>query len=31
METYISKHSGVEFSHGLCPDCGKEHYPDYLK
>ena len=31
METYISRHSGVEFSHGLCPDCGKEHYPDYLK
>ncbi|MEO0248369.1 MAG: response regulator, partial [candidate division WOR-3 bacterium] len=21
VETYISKHSEVRFSHGICPDC----------
>lgn len=21
LETYISKHSDAEFSHGICPDC----------
>jgi len=29
METYITKHSGAEFSHGLCPDCLKKLYPEY--
>lgn len=29
METYITKHSGAEFSHGLCPDCLKRLYPEY--
>ncbi len=27
LETYISDHSEAEFSHGLCPDCMKKHYP----
>lgn len=26
MEHYISGHSDAEFSHGFCPDCGREHY-----
>lgn len=26
MEHYISSHSEAQFSHGFCPDCGKEHY-----
>lgn len=26
MEHYISGHSEAQFSHGFCPDCGKEHY-----
>ncbi len=28
LETYISKHSEAEFSHGLCPDCLQTMYPD---
>jgi len=28
VETYIAKHSGARFSHGVCPDCLKEHYPN---
>lgn len=28
VETYIQKHTGTEFSHGLCPDCVKKHYPE---
>ncbi len=28
LEIYIKKHSAVEFSHSLCPDCFKENYPD---
>jgi CRP-like cAMP-binding protein len=29
IEKYISDHSEAEFSHGLCPDCVKELYPQY--
>ncbi|MBN1511841.1 MAG: hypothetical protein JXB13_07485 [Phycisphaerae bacterium] len=29
LESYIRDHSEAEFSHGLCPDCIKEHYPDF--
>ncbi len=28
IENYISEHSETQFSHGICPDCAKEHYPD---
>ncbi len=28
MEAYIEKYSEVEFSHGLCPECARKHYPD---
>ena len=32
LERYISDHSNVRLSHGLCPECLKAHYPDeYLK
>jgi HAMP domain-containing protein len=27
IEGYIHKHSGVDFSHTICPTCAKEHYP----
>ncbi len=27
IERYISRHSGVKFSHGICPNCMEEHYP----
>ncbi len=29
IETYIYDHSEADFSHSICPDCAKEHYPDY--
>jgi hypothetical protein len=29
IETYIMERSDTEFSHGLCPDCAKKHYPDF--
>jgi AmiR/NasT family two-component response regulator len=28
VEVYIRDHSEAEFSHGICPDCFKELYPD---
>ncbi len=27
LETYLSKHSNAEFSHGICRDCMKKLYP----
>jgi hypothetical protein len=29
IESYIGKHSEAEFSHGICPDCAKELYPEF--
>ena len=29
IEVYVRDHSEAEFSHGLCPDCLQEHYPEY--
>jgi hypothetical protein len=26
IESYISRHSQAKFSHGMCPDCGKQYY-----
>ncbi len=31
VEQYIAKHSNVDFSHGICPECLQEHYPDQYK
>ncbi|MDP8202579.1 MAG: response regulator [Candidatus Tenebribacter burtonii] len=32
VEQYISKHSNIDFSHGICPDCLEKYYPkQYLK
>ena len=28
VDTYIHKHSQADVSHGVCPDCIKEHYPE---
>ena len=28
VEAYISAHTDVRFSHGICPDCVRKHYPD---
>lgn len=27
IELYITEHSDATFTHGLCPECAKEHYP----
>jgi len=27
VEAYIRKHSGAEFTHGICPGCLQEHFP----
>lgn len=31
VEDYLMKHSEAAFSHALCPDCLKKHYPEYEK
>lgn len=28
LESYIHKHSGVDFSHTICPSCAQKHYPE---
>jgi hypothetical protein len=28
IEKYIHDHSDAEFSHGICPECLKKHYPE---
>jgi sigma-B regulation protein RsbU (phosphoserine phosphatase) len=30
IEAYIQKHSDAQFSHGICPDCAKKLYPDFI-
>ncbi|MBI2840597.1 MAG: histidine kinase [Acidobacteria bacterium] len=31
IEMYIRDHSEAEFSHGICPDCMKKLYPDFVE
>lgn len=31
LEAYITTRSEAEFSHSLCPDCAKKHYPEFYK
>jgi len=28
VESYVSHHTDAQFSHGVCPDCQEEQYPD---
>jgi ligand-binding sensor domain-containing protein len=28
MEAYVREHTEAEFSHGLCPDCLRNHFPE---
>lgn len=28
IEEYIAKHSGADFSHGICPECARKLYPE---
>jgi tetratricopeptide (TPR) repeat protein len=30
VESYIGQRSDARFSHGICPDCAREHYPGLL-
>ena len=29
LEEYVTKYTGSSFSHGICGNCAKEHFPDY--
>jgi PleD family two-component response regulator len=29
IETYVSEHSEADFSHSICPDCARTHFPEY--
>lgn len=31
VEAYVSKHSNLDFSHGICPDCARLLYPDLFR
>ena len=31
VEEYITKYLEVEFSHSICPECAKKHYPHLIK
>jgi CheY-like chemotaxis protein len=28
MEAYVARNTGAEFSHGICPDCERQHFAD---
>jgi hypothetical protein len=30
IESYISDHSEADFTHGICPECAKELYPEVV-
>jgi DNA-binding response OmpR family regulator len=29
VEQYMNEHAGMTFSHSICPNCLKKHYPEY--
>ena len=29
VEQYVQEHSEAQFSHGICPDCARQLYPEY--
>ncbi|MBI2423924.1 MAG: hypothetical protein HYV27_13920 [Candidatus Hydrogenedentes bacterium] len=29
VENYIREHTDADFTHGICPECMKAHFPDY--
>ena len=31
IETYLSRHFNLDFTHTICPDCIRETYPEYWK
>lgn len=30
VEVYLRNHTGAEFTHGICPDCGNKLYPGFF-
>lgn len=30
LESYLNREADIDFSHGVCPECGIKHYPEYL-
>ena len=30
VESYIQTHTRAEFTHGICPECTKKLYPEYI-
>ncbi|MEW6594112.1 MAG: DUF3365 domain-containing protein [Thermodesulfobacteriota bacterium] len=30
LEVYVRRHSGAEFSHGICPECLRKNYPEFV-
>ncbi|HON07259.1 MAG TPA: PAS domain-containing protein [Verrucomicrobiota bacterium] len=30
IEIYLKQHLDVQFTHGLCPDCIRKYYPEYV-
>jgi PAS domain-containing protein len=30
LEKYVAERTEAVFSHGICPECAKKHYPEYL-
>ncbi|MBI1390690.1 MAG: hypothetical protein GC154_19850 [bacterium] len=30
LETYFMEHSDAQFSHGICPECARKLYPEYV-
>ena len=31
VEAYVTRHSGAQFSHSICPECMKKHYPELCR
>jgi PAS domain-containing protein len=31
LESYMHEHMGVDFSHGVCPSCANDFYPEYRR
>ena len=31
VEMYVKTHTEAVFSHGICPDCAKKHYPEFYE
>lgn len=31
VEQFVRDHTEAEFTHGICPDCAKKHFPEFIK